>query len=62
MRRRVEQVWRFRWFVLCCAKAKAFVVSLLELRPVWGSDREAPLSHEVVGDFCCAGCGGLVVE
>ena len=61
MKRRVEQAWRLRWCsILCCAAAKAFAASLLELRPAWGSDGEAPLSHEVVGDFRYAGLGGPV--
>ena len=33
MKRRAEQAWRLRWSILCCAAAKAFDASLLELRP-----------------------------
>ena len=44
--------------VLC--RGKGVRCFLVELCPAWGSDGEAPLSHEVVGDFRYAGLGGLV--
>ena len=54
IRRRMEQVWRLRWFsVLSCAAALAFAVSMLELREGHGVD-----GHEVERDQHHAGfCG-----
>ena len=42
-RRRMEQVWRLRWFsILSCAAARAFAASLLDLRGGDGADGHAP--------------------
>ena len=35
---------RVEWSIFCCAEAKAFVASLLELRPAWGSDGGSSVS------------------
>ena len=58
MRRRAEQAWRMRWWViLSCVAARAFAASLLGLRSTQGADGVSPSSEKVMGDHRHAGLG-----
>ena len=46
-----QAAWRRRWAtMLSCAAARAYALSLLELRVSPGADGDVPNVHEVVGD------------
>ena len=48
---RARQAWQHRWSsMLACASARAFALSLLDRRPVSGSDGATPSSAEVLAD------------
>ena len=48
---RARQAWQHRWSsLLTCASARAFALSLLDRRPVSGSDGATPSSAEVLAD------------
>ena len=52
LKRRAEQAWRMRWCsILCCAAARAFAASLLDLRTSGGVDGSTPFTHEVLSEW-----------
>ena len=62
MQPRAEQAWRLRWCgMFCCAAAKAFAASFLDMPLCLGCDGTTPWGHEVEGDLRYAGLAGVAV-
>ena len=52
LRGRAEQAWRLRLAsILVCSAARAFAVSLLDLKLGGGADGDVPRTHDKVNDF-----------